>query len=298
MLGRDWKHADDPETGSLLNRRKRNISARAVFAALVTPCVLFCGVLYVTAFWLRFFYPFVCFGILAITVTATCILCAKGCVSATKHETPSWFGFYSTSMGWAVICGLLVGQALYQQYMKPTYSAESLHAVQNVYPNRFATNTEVSAFGSINFGIGTRVDTSKSMGFEGDAVFCVAPLVVVGEPMPSYEFWAVGKDCCTDASNDFHCGGFNQTQNVEGFHLMNQTAEPYYLKAVQRAVQAYGVLVVHPVFIERKDDALSALEARKLNGIVLLSFAVCFHFFVQASCVCCKLLRLKKTGDL
>jgi hypothetical protein len=298
MLGQNWKHGVDHETGSLVKGRKRKLSVRAVFAALAMPCVLFCCAVYVTAFWLRFYHPFVCLGILAITVLATSILCAKGLNSGINHETPSWFGFFSTSMGCALICGLLVGQALYQHCMKVTYSTESLLAFQNVYPNRVGTGAEVPPFGSIDFATGTRVDMSKSMGFAGDGVFCVAPLVVAGEPMPSYEFWAVGKDCCTDASNDFHCEGFDEVQNVAGFHLMNNTAESYYLKAVQRAMQAYGFAVVHPVFVENKDYALSALKARKLDGIIVFSFAVCLHFFVQASCIGCKLLRLKKTGDI
>ena len=73
-----------------------------------------------------------------------------------------------------------------------------------VYPNRMLGQQLLDA-GIVQFAPGSQLDVKKSMGFKNGNLFCVAPIVFGTASPVSYDFWAVGKDCCSGSQADFSC---------------------------------------------------------------------------------------------
>ena len=80
----------------------------------------------------------------------------------------------------------------------------------DVYPSHLRGQQVMDA-GIIMFANGSKLELQKSMGFKNQNIYCVAPIVMGGNTtMGTYDFWAVGKDCCSGSTADFHCTGFNE----------------------------------------------------------------------------------------
>ena len=73
-----------------------------------------------------------------------------------------------------------------------------------VYPNRMLGQQLLDA-GIVQFAPGSQLDVKKSMGFKNGELYCVAPIVFGTASPVSYDFWAVGKDCCSGSQADFSC---------------------------------------------------------------------------------------------
>eukprot|EP00971_Amphidinium_carterae_P319764 6355726-Amphidinium_carterae.1 len=123
-----------------------------------------------------------------------------------QPRTPkTWSSFIAVSclVGWAL--GLAVGDFIYGVHTRRGYEMQTLNTYPNVDPSE-KSGQEVMDAGRIIFQVGTRLDLKRSMGFKNGQVYCVAPIVTPGKEPFSYDFWAVGTDCCSGLVSDFHCG--------------------------------------------------------------------------------------------
>merc|ERR1719502_2180472 len=66
-------------------------------------------------------------------------------------------------------------------------------------------------------------------------LYCVAPIVKGNAQLTSYDFWAVGVNCCSGAQSDFRCGEYTNPHSKSGLRLMKDDQRPFYRLAVQQS---------------------------------------------------------------
>ncbi len=100
-----------------------------------------------------------------------------------------------------------------------------------------------TSISQVYFADNTRLDTSRSMGFKNLDLYCVAPIVNGNSALESYDFWAIGLNCCSGVSSDFRCGEWNNPHARSGLRLMRDDQRPFFRLAVQQAAAAHKLKV-------------------------------------------------------
>merc|ERR1719163_1125634 len=138
----------------------------------------------------------------------------------------------------------------------------------------------------ISFDRGTTLDLRKSMGFTNHETYCVAPITIadnhgVMAELSNYDFWAVGRNCCSGESNGFHCGASNNPNARGGLRLLDEDDRAFYRLAVQQAEGRYHIQAVHPLFFHWVEDPVTEMDSwkREAHGIFYIGMIV--HFIWQ-----------------
>jgi len=154
--------------------------------------------------------------------------------------------------------------------------------------------------GRISFSEGSKLDLSRSMGFKNLDLYCVAPIVSGNDPkhIASYDFWAVGLNCCSGSRADFHCGEFNNPRAAAGLRLMRDDQRAFYRLAVQQAEAAYNIKSHHPLFFIWMHDPIAAVAAYMDEGYKYYLLGIFAHFIFQLFLVACACMIFSKMGTL
>merc|ERR1740117_1536623 len=119
--------------------------------------------------------------------------------------------------------------------------------------------------GRMTFAKGSRLDLTKSMAFRNVDTYCVAPIVGKNETnqtrRTSYDFWAVGLNCCTGRVGDFNCGEYNNPHALSGLRVMQEEQRNFYHLAVNQAEASYGIQANHPLFFYWMQDTTAEVSA-------------------------------------
>ncbi|CAK9113294.1 Hypothetical protein SCF082_LOCUS52506 [Durusdinium trenchii] len=131
-------------------------------------------------------------------------------------------------------------------------------------------------------------------GFKNDDTYCVAPIILGKDQMASYDFWAVGVNCCPGQSPDFRCGEYNNAHARAGLRLMSDVERPFYRLAVQQAEAAYNIRTEHPMFFHWVQDPVALTNEWISDGhrFVFKSMGVFFVF--NFFCVSCAIIVFSK----
>lgn len=177
------------------------------------------------------------------------------------------------------------GDRNYQARMRPYYEISDLNVYPSVDPARYEGSQLMDA-GMIQFTPGSRLWLERSVGFMNEDVHCVAPIHRPNSNQTTFDFWAVGVNCCSAHRPDFRCGEYTNPRARWGLRMMNDNSEGQdetenFRLAVKEAEAAYGLRAPHPVFLYWLEDPMTEVDATQESGYkVFLTWVFCY-FSVQ-----------------
>lgn len=289
----------DPSDGltSLFVRgQRKRINLVGIIVNIFLPWALFTAVYTLCSFTFHYEHPGTLWLILFVCTCFVLLIWAMGYKARTRNRTPMWWTFAGVSCTTGLVLGSVCGFLNFQYYLMPSYAINNL----NTYPNTDVSadsGTQLMDVGKAYFISGTHLDFTKSMGFKNDDIYCVTPITKGTELLGSYDFWAVGLNCCSGTTADFRCGEFNNPKARSGMRLVNDDQRPFYRLAVQEAEAAYHIKANHPIFFEWVQDPVAQLEANEMQGWRLFLLGVFCFLGVNTLAVGLAIIAFSRLGQ-
>lgn len=190
---------------------------------------------------------------------------------------PTWFTYAAVAIGIAFISGTYSGLSHFGSSGASYNKVADLKVASQVDVN-IATGLDVLDAGVVFFADGTHLDGMRSWHFKQRHLYCVAP--IVSNKSRTFDFWAVGRDCCSVDSSDFRCGAWGASNAHTGIRVLDEDV-PFYRLAVQQAETLYGIVATHPTFFRWSQDPVAEMESqqhesfRKYQAQTMEAFVVC-----------------------
>jgi len=201
-----------------------------------------------------------------------------------KHDLdPMWLKTAVIMFGMAIFGGAFLGYYTYTNYSKIFFSNQDLLSYPNVNPF-LQRGADLIDAGRVNFAEGTHLDFDRSWHFKDRSLWCVIPIVSNDPKQPdtgSYDFWAVGKECCSISSSDFRCGDFQDPNARSGMRALDDVDQQMYLLAVQQAETLYDVVASNPVFFYWTKDPLNEVKTYLTTGKEVFTLGLVASLFVS-----------------
>jgi len=303
-------HQDTLVKPPFFNWRRRRLNLVAIFVCLFVPWLLFCFIFWMTSFKVFYKHPAVVGLIAFFALVFVGILGMKALEAVKKSRRedgsvyePTWYIFLFLTSFIAWFLGMYMGYHNFYYRMESFYGIQNLGSYKGVDPAKMHGQQLMDA-GRVDFMPGTHLDLSRSMSFRNNELYCIAPIVgpnytLSGAPQ-SYDFWAVGVDCCcgdTVRAASFQCGEYKNAGAASGLRLMRDEQRPFFRLAVQQAVGAYGLRANHPLFFHWVQDPVTAAEAYRWEGHRQFLIGVYLHFAFQLLLVCLMTCIFARIGD-
>lgn len=229
------------------------------------------------SFSLHYYKPQVAYGIV-LTLLFFVVIFGLGAARQWRakmkgqiHE-PSWFVFLFVTSALSWIAGVSVGEANYHDNLSSYYQILGLNMYSSVDPSEF-TGEQVLDAGRIVFSNSSYVDTTMSSGYKKSDVYCVAP-IKTDVSFTTYDFWAVGINCCSGTSPDFHCDDYNKPEAHSGMRLLDDSEEAFFRLAVQTAESLYNIKASHPLYFTwMYDVSMKSNEAISIDVFLFASIS-------------------------
>lgn len=285
----------DAEAAKLAkSKRRRRVNCVPLLLALLLPWLVFVFCFALAAFVLHYAAP------LSTTLCELAII--AGCLSRIPWAHKSWKrgaaeGFYpvyiTAAVLFAAIVGWVMGDFTFYAYMEPSYSATMMASYVEVDPSstRLADGqvvpTDGGRFqdaGQVYFNHDTVLDLNRSYSFKLADVYCVASIwnQKCREPCGA-DFWAVGKNCCSENGNVFQCGDAGSKRAKSGLRLMESADLPFYRLAVIQAVGKHKMVSQHPIFFHWLEDPVAELHGWQRKGFRLFAIAMTSAFTLSGA---------------
>lgn len=232
---------------------------------IFVPWLLFTALYAVMSFSMHYRAPSVAWLLVSSSFGVVIIAGLLAFRAKRNCRDPLWYGYFATACLVAIVVATIAGNANYTYNMRPFYQIETMNMYPAVNPAH-EKGSQLMDAGRIHFAEGTGIDMRRAMGFRNFDLFCVAPIVIGNEKMASYDFWAVGTNCCSGVSSDFRCGGYNNPKARSGLRLMSDQDRPFYRLAVQQAEAAYNIKSTHPIFFYWMEDPLDEINKYQETG--------------------------------
>jgi len=180
-----------------------------------------------------------------------------------RREIWHIFFFTTAFIGWFL--GVVLGLLDYSLYMKRFYDITSLAMYPNVDPAK-SNGQQLLDMGRVIFTKESHLDFSKAFTFTDSDVYCVAPIVSGDSRFASYDFWAVGTNCCK-GPGDFKCGDALNPLAHAGTRLLDEGQAAQFRLAVHQAEATFGIRAEHPLFVQWVEDPISEMSHLQDAGL-------------------------------
>lgn len=291
----------DPNAGKFfLPARRRRMNWIPMLLCTLAPVGMVALVAGVLSFQLRYTDPTLAWVLaIALLLVSLAFFGVAACIRQnilfkSVPREPSWLTFLSASLLLAWIVGFVVGVQNYS-HTQGFYDFRSLNSYSDVDVSSMRGQQLMDA-GEVIFAEGTRLDLKKAMGFKNSKTYCVVPITRGSEQLPTYDFWAVGTNCCSSTSANFYCPGFNDKYANGGLRLMSDGDRAFYRLAVQEAEAAYKIKAVHPLFFEWSVDPTSTVNGWRYSAFKTYLAWVCSFFMYQVFATAVTAMYFSKLG--
>lgn len=246
--------------GTYIPGKRYSMNMLAIAVCVLLPWIVFTTVYATLSFSVHYEHPNVAYSIVYLGLFAV-LACGYLLVESRRRKhyyvdaerAPSWLCFMFLTILVAWLAAVHLGERNYTSNTKPYYDMLNLGNYTDIYPSRMRGQQMMDA-GTVRFAVGSHVEVGKSMGFKSFDMYCVAPISLGNETLSTYDFWVVGKDCCSGYQADFHCEGYNDPRARGGLRLVRETDRAYYRLAVQQAEAAHKIRAIHPLFFHWVQD--------------------------------------------
>jgi hypothetical protein len=278
--------------------KRRRMNLAAICVNIFLPWLLFCVVYWALSFSFHYQNPSAAWLIFALGLVAVFIgmALAYRARKPGSGRDPMWYNFSWIAMLVAVLFAGILGDMNFWYNMQPFYDIENLNTYPNVNPAKEKGQQLMDA-GRVYFTSGARLNNKYAMGFKNLDLYCVAPIVVGDEAIASYDFWAVGLNCCSGVASDFRCGEFNNLHARSGLRLMRDDQRPFFRLAVQQAEAAYNIKATHPLFFYWMQDPVAEMNSYRDDGFKYYLLGIFTHFAFNLFCVVCAVVGFSKIGN-
>lgn len=246
-------------------KHRPRINVFAVLVCLLVPCGIFAANCASVSFLLAS-SPTLAYVILAVAFVfaAACTYLAVTTVTKKLNGTtvsdPYWYVFLAATAVVACFASVWLGLTNRDNNVMAYVDLQSLSARFDVNPAA-AQGRQLMDVGRVVFSKGAHLDLTRAMGFRNVNNYCVAPIVSGNKTLESYDFWAIGLDCCRGNPADFRCGEYNNPSARAGLRVMRADQRAFYRLAVQQAEAAFGLKARHPLFFYWMEDPVAELES-------------------------------------
>jgi hypothetical protein len=257
-----------------------------VGASLFAPWWLFCFILALMSFHTHYESPPLAKASVFFGLGLAVLMVFLSYKARKRNADPMWYHYCAIAMLIASVTAGLLGDMNYWQNMNAFYQYENLDTYVPVNPST-QRGQQLMDSARVYFTAGTKLDLTKTVAFKNQDIYCVAPISdqPPDKKLPSYDYWAVGINCCSGVANDFRCGEFNNPHARAGLRLMRDDQRPFFRLAVQQAEAAYGIKSSHPLFFYWLQDPVAEQSAYRDDGWRLYYLGMLGFFCVNLFCV-------------
>lgn len=282
--------------------RKRDGSVGAFQPGIVASCIFwpvatFAAVYSCRTWSLRYYHPWkaILLGpVLGIAVAWFFSLRAK---MKFNHRFASRGAITCAILLWlAVISSCLAGDMNYWWYMRTYFDFQDLATYMNIDPLNDRGQSFMDA-GQIYFKESTVVATTKAVAYVNNGVYCAAPIIrqpienqeankdVLGPlsvpPSGTFDFWAIGKDCCGMGGEKFTCGEVTSGKARAGLRMLRDDIRPFYMLAVQEWTAGLHLPAKHPLFFHWVADPLVSVDNYYWEALTTYGYHTMSFFFAN-----------------
>jgi len=219
---------------------------------------------------------------------------------------PAW-NFILCCVAWLAAC--ILGRYLWHSNVEPWYKLSQLQHYDGLDP-AVVPGEQVQDAGLVTFTPMVGIDHSRGSCFkQAGHSYCVAPILHGGKvPMNmagasqtgTYDFFAIGVDCCSCPNFDFQCGEWNNPSADGGMRLTDASSRPWYKLAADQWSAAYRKDVKHPLFFHwvQAPKFCWKLLWNQANNIMLISTFALAAIFLVLALLLAKVLQLLASRDI
>jgi len=190
------------------------------------------------------------------------------------------------------VLGYYAGEFVNKEYKHPYYEYKQLKVYKSI-DTKTESGARYTDAGIVYFKAGTGLKRNRNACLKNDNAYCVAPIVDCGETgvcgeldklseHGSFDYWAVGKDCCGCPNGEFRCGDWDNPLVRGGLRLLNEEQDGlYYRLAVKQWEAMYGKKATHPLFFDWSLKPAKEAGGLGNQGDILAFGLFCLFLMIQ-----------------
>jgi len=265
-------------------QKTRRLNMIAICSCIVGPWLLFSFLYSVMSFSVHHSSPSLAWSLVFVALGVAFLFGILAIKAIRNYHDPLWYIYGALACFVAVFAAVVLGDMNFTYNMKPFYDIEHMNTYPAVRPD-MKKGQQLMDAGHVYFAAGTGIDMKRAMGFKSRDLYCVAPIVIGNEQMASYDFWAVGTNCCSSEASDFRCGEYNNPHARSGMRMMRDDQRPFFRLAVQKAEAAYNIHAAHPLFFYWMEDPMSELFQYQQDGLRYFLMGICGSLVINTCSV-------------